>query len=197
MTLILASQSKARQDMLHAAGLDFEISSADLDENAIMIAARQDGKNPDEIAELLATEKARSVSAQTPGTLVIGSDQVLECEGQMLSKAANQNEAREKLKSLRGKTHCLISAVSVVQNEKILWKTVQSAELTMHDFDDNFLQQYMECAGEALTRSVGAYELESLGAQLFDKIEGDYFTILGMPLLPLLKYLRENQGIGL
>ncbi|MCB1720193.1 MAG: septum formation protein Maf [Alphaproteobacteria bacterium] len=197
MTLILASQSKTRQNMLRAAGLNFETRPANLDEAAIMAGALKDGKNPDEIATLLAIEKARSVCAQIPGALVIGSDQILECTGKILSKAANKNEAHEKLKSLRGKTHRLISAVCVAQNDKILWKTTQSAELTMYDFDDNFLQQYMECAGEALTRSVGAYELESLGAQLFDKIEGDYFTILGMPLLPLLKYLRENQGIGL
>lgn len=197
MTLILASQSKARIQMLRAAGLECTSCPADLDEAAFMNAALSEGASPSEIAARLAAAKASYISGQNPGALVIGADQVLECAGQVLSKAASPEDARTKLQNLRGKTHHLISAVCIVQNDNIRWQTAQSAALTMHDFDDVFLDHYIEKAGPALTRSVGAYELESIGAQLFDTIDGDYFTILGLPLLPLLKYLREEQGIGL
>ena len=193
MTLILASGSLARQNMLRAAGLEFETYPADIDEEIRQIS----GSPPLDIALSLACEKALHVSAKNPDTLVIGADQILQYEGKIMSKAANENEAREKLKTLRGKTHNLISAVAVAKNDKVLWKNTACAFLTMYNFDDEFLETYIEKAGAALTRSVGAYELESIGVQLFENIEGDYFTILGMPLLPLLTYLRQEHGIEL
>lgn len=191
--LILASKSSARQNMLRAAGLEFEIRPAEIDESV----AQSSNAPPSEVAQELARAKALHVAAGHPDALVIGSDQILECEGQILTKAANKDEAREKLKTLRGKTHSLISAVTLAKNDEILWQQTGNAFLTMHNFNDDFLESYIERAGEALTRSVGAYELESTGVQLFETIKGDYFTILGMPLLPLLTYLRTQQGIGL
>lgn len=193
MKLVLASKSVARINMLKSAGLQFETHPADIDEAPLQNSSH----GPSEIAEKLAAQKALNVSALFPDAFVIGADQVLECGGKLLHKALNENEAREKLKTLRGKTHQLISAVCVAQGDKILWQTRQSASLTMHAFDDDFLERYIECAGEALTRSVGAYELESLGVRLFETVQGDYFTILGMPLLPLLKYLQSEQGLKL
>lgn len=193
MKLILASKSISRANMLHATGVEFEAQPADIDETAVQNA----DATPQEIAETLAAQKALSVSVKNAGTLVIGSDQVLECAGKLLNKAANENEARQKLQTLRGKTHHLVSSVCVAKDNQVLWQTTQSATLTMHDFDDAFLQSYIEKAGEALTRSVGAYELEALGAHLFEKIEGDFFTILGMPLLPLLEYLHTQHGLKL
>ena len=197
MTLILASQSVARKNMLDAAGVSYTALPADLDEDSITKNETKKGEAPQSIALTLATAKASAIAKENPDALVIGSDQILECDGKMLSKAANENQAREKLKSLRGKTHHLISAVCVAKGDSILWQAVQTANLTMHDFDDAFLDDYIKKAGIALTRSVGAYELESLGVNLFEKIEGDYFTILGMPLLPLLTYLRDEQGTSI
>jgi len=189
--LILASKSVARQNMLRAAGLDFDAHPADIDESLIQNA----NFSAFETAQSLASEKALKVAEKFPDRLVIGSDQILACESKMLHKASSIDEASEKLKILRGKSHQLISAISVVRGDKVLWQEAQTASLTMHNFSDEFLANYLNKAGEALTRSVGAYELESIGVQLFDKIEGDYFTILGMPLLPLLTYLRQEQGL--
>lgn len=193
MQIILASKSLARQTMLKNAGLIFECQPADIDESI----AQNSTQSPTEIAETLAAQKALHVSNNNSDALVIGSDQILECDATILTKAGDNQKASEKLKSLRGKTHHLISAVCVAQNGKTLWQKSARAALTMHDFSDEFLAEYVANAGEALTRSVGAYELEALGVQLFEKIEGDYFTILGMPLLPLLTYLREDHGVGL
>ena len=193
MTLVLASQSVARQNMLSAAGLEFEVHPANIDEETF----QNSDAAPIEIAKTLAQQKALAISEKFPECLVIGSDQILEFEGSLLTKANNANAAREKLKTLRGKTHHLFSAVAVAKNNEILWDDAQGAFLTMHNFNDEFLDDYIDRAGEALTRSVGAYELESIGSQLFESIEGDYFTILGMPLLSLLTYLRTQQGIGL
>ena len=193
MRLILASQSITRQNMLRNAGLDFEIHPADIDE----ATHKNSDKTPAEIAKILASKKALAVSQKFPGALVIGSDQILECEDSLLTKAKDENEAREKLKNLRGKTHHLFSAATVAKNNEILWQDVQKASLTMHNFSDEFLDAYIKTCGEALTKSVGAYAIEGAGINLFENIEGDHFTILGMPLLSVLTYLREEQGIGL
>jgi septum formation protein len=193
--LILASQSASRKAMLGNAGLVFTCQPADLDERAVLAA--RGNLDPIEMAGVLAAEKALAVSRDIEGALVIGSDQILECDGEILHKATNLEDARAKLAGLRGKTHRLISAVSVTRGDDILWQDSAQARLTMHDFDDAFLDEYCARAGAALTRSVGAYELESLGVQLFDAIDGDYFTILGMPLLRLLTYLRDEHGVGL
>lgn len=197
MTLVLASGSAARKEMLSAAGLEFKSHPADLDEAEIIKDEKARGASPADIAQSLACKKALHVALEYPGDLVIGADQILECEGRILSKASDVSEAFEKLQSLRGRTHQLISAVAVARGKDILWQYAGKASLHMHDFDDDFLNAYTEKAGEALFHSVGAYELESIGAQLFDHIEGDYFTILGLPLLPLLSYLRDEQGMSL
>ena len=197
MTLILASKSIARQNMLQAVNIDFESIPAELDEDTLTENAKTQQNAPREIALMLAQEKALAISKQHSGRLVIGSDQVLGCDGEMLTKAVDQKAAKEKLQFLRGKTHYLISAVSVVRDEDILWSHTDAAALTMKDVSDEALDAYCEHAGEALTRSVGAYEIEALGARLFEKIEGDFFTVQGMPLLPLLQYLEDEQGLSL
>lgn len=195
--LILASQSKARQNMLHAVGLEFKAIPAHLDEDSLTENAIAQNQSPREIALMLAQEKALAISNDHPDALVIGSDQILECDGQRLYKAENQQAALEKLQFLRHKTHYLISAVTVVKSGEVLWMHADSAALTMKNLDDEYLQNYCDKAGEALTRSVGAYEIESLGARLFEKVEGDFFTIQGLPLLPLLAYLEEQQGLAI
>jgi septum formation protein len=192
--LILASKSAARQAMLRGAGLRFDTRPANLDEQFFIQALQQKKETVTEIAQKLAEAKALSVAEKSIAALVIGADQVLEFEGRIFSKANNTEDARATLRALRGKTHTLISAVALVQGEKVLWRHADRAHLTMHDFDDEFLDAYCAKAGKALTDCVGCYALEGAGAWLFSKVEGDYFTVLGMPLLPLLAFLRKNTG---
>ncbi|MGB4057401.1 MAG: Maf family nucleotide pyrophosphatase [Alphaproteobacteria bacterium] len=192
--LILASQSTARQKMLVEAGLKFTAIPAILDEMAVAKEMISQNLPPQKIASELARKKALTVAGKNPDALVIGSDQILVLDGEIMSKARTIAEAKEKLKKLRGKTHKLISAVAVAKAGTVFWSEETQALLTMHDFNDEFLESYCEKAGEALTRAVGAYEIESTGAWLFSEVKGDLFTILGMPLVPLLCYLREYQG---
>lgn len=197
-SLILASKSAARQDMLRGAGLSFECVPADLDEAALLEGAQN--KTPAEMAQILAAAKAKSISVRYPDAVVIGSDQILYLDDTIMMKSRNIEQAREKIRTLRGKTHSLTSGVAVALGGEVLWQSENSAHLTMHDFDDEVLERYIERAGRAggvLTSCVGGYALEGLGVQLFEIIEGDFFTILGMPLLPLLSYLRTAHGIGL
>lgn len=189
--IILASGSQARKNMLQAAGVDFKAIPADVDE-ATLIENTQD---PEHAATLLAQQKAQHISQQHQNALVIGSDQILECDGDMFCKAPDKSAAIKKLKTLQGRTHTLISAVSIAQNGKILWSHTSTARMTMHALSNDFITRYAEAAGDILTQCVGGYAYEEHGAWLFKKIEGDYFTILGMPLLPLLTYLRENHGV--
>ncbi len=191
MNLILASRSHARKTLLENAGLSFECIPADLDETAI----QESGTTPEQIARKLAEAKALCISDQYPDALVIGSDQVLHMDGALFTKADSVEKARTKLLKLKGKSHKLTSAVALAEAGKIRVVFDDTATLRMENFSDEFLETYLNTAGEALTRSVGAYELESLGSWLFNRIEGDYFTILGMPLLPLLGWLRDNKGI--
>lgn len=186
--LVLASGSKARRAMMVQAGLDFEICPADLDEAAYRAA------KPSELALMLAQEKARVVAEAHDGALVIGSDQVLDVDGVLYDKAKDLIEAQEKLLDLRGKTHTLSSAVSVVRGEEILWSCVARARLTMRDFTKEQFDSYVKKNESALLSCVGGYEIEAAGAWLFSKIEGDVFTIMGMPLLPLLSYLQDEHG---
>jgi septum formation protein len=195
--LILASKSAARRAMLTNAGISFTADAADLDEKEILSSITNPEATTTDKARLLACEKALSVAKNYPDALVIGADQILELDGEILTKAADAQEAKENLKYLRGKIHTLISAVCVVRNKEILWEYADHAALGMREFEDDFLDRYCVKAGDALTTCVGGYELEGIGVQLFSNVQGDYFTILGMPLLPLLKYLYEEQGIGL
>jgi septum formation protein len=189
--LILASKSFARRTMLSAAGIPIEIVHATIDERAI---ERTHGveRDPDELALLLSWEKASAVSLKLPSRLVIGADQTLAMGSVRFNKPGNSDEAREQLLRLRGQTHTLHSAVTLVQDGSVLFKVVDTARLRMRNFSDQFLEEYLEAAGPAVTQSVGGYQLEKLGVHLFERVEGDYFTILGMPLLPLLAFLRQQ-----
>lgn len=196
--IVLASASRARQAMLQAAGIDFEVIPACINEDAIRSAIESEvaGADVNDVAGVLAEEKAISVSSLHKDALVIGSDQVLGLGKRIFSKAASHEEARLALQQLRGRQHELISAVTLAQNGEVLWSASESAQLTMRDFTDKFLGSYLEHAGNSILNSVGCYELEGLGVQLFEKIEGDYFTVLGMPLLPLLSELRRRGAIA-
>jgi septum formation protein len=189
--LVLASKSFARRTMLGAAGIPVEIMPASIDERAVEQSAGGDPA-PDEVALLLAKEKALSVSQHSPARLVVGADQTLAMGNRRFTKPANIDEAREQLRTLRGKTHALHSAVTLVQGGEILFEMVDTAHLHVRDFSDRFLEVYLEAAGPAVSESVGGYQLEKLGIHLFDRVEGDHFTILGMPLLPLLDFLRRR-----
>jgi septum formation protein len=192
--LVLASASPARRAMLSAAGISFDAIVPQLDE----IEARQEiiAATPhitaDQIAEALARAKAETVSNKHPEALVIGSDQILACDGQMMTKAASPAEARATLLQLRGRRHHLISAVALAQGGETDWSTLDRAELDMRPFSEAFLDDYLARVGDAVLGSVGAYQLEGRGIQLFDRVSGDYFTILGLPLLSLVVELRRR-----
>lgn len=196
-SLILASASSARRKMLNDAGLIFDVIPADIDEDAVKSAvlSADPHAEPGEIAARLAAEKARAVSRQHPGVLVIGADQILIFEDTIYSKVASQIEARAVLKKLRGRTHILVSAAALARDGELLWQGRESARLNMREFSDAFLARYLETAGSGIFGCVGCYELEGLGSQLFEKIDGDFFTILGLPLLPLLGALRANGAL--
>jgi septum formation protein len=193
--LILASQSSARKMLLANAGLDFEAVTADIDERGIQAASKL--SDPREIGLLLAREKAKAVSAGHAGHFVIGADQTLALGNRLFNKPAGHAEALAQLRDLAGQTHELNSAVAVVQDGRIVFEDVSVARMTMRPMSEAELSAYLDAAGEAVTRSVGAYQLEGLGIHLFERIEGDHFTILGLPLLPLLVYLRSEQLIAI
>lgn len=190
--LILASRSAARQAMLKNAGLIAESIPANIDEDTLLQNGIRENKSPSEIAKNLAESKAVKIAREYPDNLVIGSDQLLVCDNKIYNKVEYIHDAREKLKALRGKTHTLFSAVCVAKAQEVVWRHVDTARLTMHDFSDEFLEGYIDSAGAALTSCAGAYAIEELGAWLFKKVEGDYFTILGLPLLPLLEFLQTR-----
>ncbi len=196
--IILASTSRARREMLAAAGVPFTVEAADVDEPEIRktLLAAESAATPPQIANALARAKAEDVSRRHKGSLVIGGDQVLALGTELLTKAKDEAAARGTLKKLRGKTHELHSAVALAVDGRVLWTHTDTARLKMRDFSDAFLDEYLTRAGDRIGQSVGAYELEGLGVQLFDKIEGDYFTILGLPLLPLLAELRAQGMIA-
>ena len=189
--LILASQSRARRMLLENAGLAFEALPADMDERAVQ---KNSGLSaPGEVASLLAREKALFVSRQKPGQYVVGADQTLSLGERMFSKPAGRAQAAEQLGQLAGRTHELHSAVSVARDGKILFDDVSVARMTMRQLAAGEIEAYLDQAGEAVTTSVGAYQLEGLGVHLFERIEGDHFTILGLPLLSLLAFLRREK----
>ncbi len=194
MTLILASGSAARRRMLEAAGLNFEIIAPAMDEEVLKAELRADGRVPREQAMVLAERKALSVSRTRSG-LVIGADQMLALGDEIFDKPADAVAARDHLLRLRGRTHELLTAAVVAHNDSIVWRRLEAPVLTMRAFSQEFLEAYLAGVGERVLHSVGAYQLEGLGAQLFDSVEGDYFSMLGLPLLPLLAFLRE-QGVA-
>lgn len=190
--MILASASVSRARLLAAAGVAFTVVPAGIDEDAVKTSLRR----PRAVAEALAARKAVQVCASHPGALVLGADQVLDLDGATLSKAATRDAAAEQLKTLRGRRHTLISALTLARDGAPIWHHVDEAQLWIRDFSDAFLEDYLDREGEAVLGSVGCYRLEGLGAQLFERMEGDYFSILGLPLLPLLAALREMGAIG-
>lgn len=182
--------------MIGNAGVSFDIDAAAIDEVAAKEAARVAGCDVAEAAKRLAGAKALVVSARHPDRLVIGADQMLECERRWFDKPRNLEDARENLMFLRGREHHLVSGVVVARDGQVLWSAVDVARLRMREFSDRFLEKYLEHAGAAVTESVGACKLEGLGIQFFERIEGDFFTILGMPLLPLLAFLRRHSVVA-
>jgi len=192
--VILASQSRARQMLLGNAGINFEAVPADIDERAVQ---KNSGlTSPGEIAGLLAGEKALFVSAKNPGRHVIGADQTLALGDRLFSKPSGRAQAAEQLRLLAGNSHALHSAVAVARDGKIVFADVSIAKMSMRPLSDSEISAYLDAAGAAVTTSVGAYQLEGLGVHLFERIEGDHFTILGLPLLPLLAFLRSEQLLG-
>jgi septum formation protein len=189
--LILASRSKSRASMLKNVGLPFEAIPAQIDEAEFLKQMKESGYAPKDVAINLAEQKALSISKERAHNIVIGSDQILVFENEIITKVESRQQAIDKLKKLRGKTHTLISAVCLAKDGEVVWDAYDAAHLTMHDFDDQFLKEYVESAGSALTDCVGCYALEEHGAWLFSKVEGDFFTILGMPLLPLMGFLKD------
>ncbi|MEM9765415.1 MAG: Maf family protein [Pseudomonadota bacterium] len=192
--VILASASKARAALLEAAGVAVEIMPARIDEGAVKAALRAEGAPARDQADKLAELKALRISGRQPGALVLGADQMLVCEGRVFDKPANEAEAAEHLQFLRGKPHELLSAAVIVRDGAPLWRHVGRARLLMRAFSDTFLQSYLESVGEAVKDTVGCYQLEGEGAQLFARVDGDYFTVLGLPLLEVLGFLRA-QGV--
>lgn len=193
MSVILASKSAARTAVLKGAGVPFETAVSGVDEDSVKTAMLAEGQDARAIAEALAELKAVKISQGRPG-LVIGADQTLEFEGGLYDKAETLDEARARLKLLRAKPHQLHSAVVVARDGTPIWRELVTATLTMRDFSDAFLENYLAGEGEEALGSVGCYRLEGPGAQLFSRIEGDYFAILGLPLMGLLELLR-NHGV--
>lgn len=188
--LVLASKSDIRGKILAAAGLRFEIRPANIDERAAEREAPP--ANAAAAARLLARKKAESVAATMIGRPVLGADQTLACGDQRFTKPVDRAAAAVQLRALRGRTHQLHSALALVRDGTVLFECLETARLTMRDISDRFVDNYLDLIGDAALASVGAYQLESIGVHLFERVEGDYFTILGLPLLPLLDFLRRK-----
>jgi len=192
--IILASMSATRLGLLTAAGVPAEVVPARVDEEAARVALQGDGASPRDVADCLAEMKARKVSEKRPDTLVLGCDQVLDLDGEVFAKPTSPADARDQLCRLRGKTHQLFSAVVVYENARPVWRHIGHARMTMHRVSDRYLDDYLARNWGSLRYSVGCYRIEEEGVRLFSKIEGDHFTILGLPLLPLLAWLG-SRGI--
>ena len=193
ITLILASGSQIRYLMLKNAGLTVTVIKPNLDENSIKQAMRQEGANLVDTSISLATAKSIAISQRNHGSLVIGVDQMLEVKDIWLDKPLDLAAAKQNLQLLRGQWHSLYSAVTVARDGQSLWHHHDKARLYMRSFSDDWLDYYLQATGESVLETVGAYKLEGIGAQLFERVEGDFFTILGLPLLSLLRFLREHK----
>ncbi len=193
--LVLASASAARRSVLEAAGIAVTAQAAAVDEAAVKESLKAEGASAIQTAETLAELKAQRVATKYPGALVIGADQMLSCNGVWFDKPVDQDHAAAHLRALSGKTHELNTAVCVVRNGGRIWHYNAIARLTMRALSDDFIASYLKAAGPAVLTSVGAYQLEGRGAQLFAAVEGDFFTILGLPLLPLMDFLRANKAL--
>ena len=189
--LVLASRSDIRGKILAAAGLRFEIRPSQINERAV--EAKSGAADSAAVARHLARAKADAVAASLPGRLVLGADQTLARGAKRFGKPADRAEAADQLRALRGRTHELHSALALVRDKEIVFTCVDTARLIMRDFSDRFLNDYLAMAGDAAMNSVGGYQLEGIGIHLFERVEGDYFTILGLPLLPLLSFLRQSR----
>ena len=194
--LILASSSPSRALMLRNAGIAFEAVSAPVDESAVKAAMVAEAALPRDMADALADLKARRGAGRFPEALVLGADQLLSCEGRIHDKPRDMDEAREQLQALRGRTHELHAAAVVYEDGRPVWRHVGRAQLTMRPFGDEFLEAYLQSEDTALLETVGGYRIEAAGAQLFSRVQGDLFTVMGLPLLELLGFLR-TRGVVL
>lgn len=189
---VLASGSAARRDLLRRTGIDFAVAVAAIDEAAVKHAARASGESAADAALILARMKACRIAHREPEALIIAADQILVCGDMWFDKPVDTAHAREQLRALRGRTHSLATAVVCQRGDRQVWQYVTQPQMTMRYFSDAFLEAYLEAEGEAVMSSVGGYRLEALGVQLFERIEGDHAAILGLPLLPLLSFLRQH-----
>lgn len=192
--IILASQSQIRADLLHRVGVSFDVKPARIDEDSIRDAMEAEGAPPRDIADVLAEQKALKLSGRRPGAMVIGADQVLALDGKIMAKPVDRNEAGDHLKRLRGRDHQLLTACVIAEAGRPQWRVVTEARLWMKPFSDKFIEAYLDRNWPDVGSSVGAYKLETEGPRLFQRITGDHFTILGLPLLELCAYL-EVRGI--
>ena len=193
--IVLASASRHRAQMLENAGLSISVQPADTDERAVEEPLAGTGATPADIARVLAEAKAQTVSAARPTDIVIGCDQVLSLGDEVLHKAPNMEEARRRLLALSGRTHQLNSGVAIARGGETLWSTVDVAHMTMRDLTPEYIGRYLAAAGEDVLGSVGVYQIERHGINLFDEIDGEFFTIVGLPLLSLIRQLRELGAI--
>ncbi|MDC1246374.1 Maf family nucleotide pyrophosphatase [Amylibacter sp.] len=193
--IILASGSKIRSKLLLQAEVNFQSIAAKIDEDTIKESLRNEGAKPKDISDALAEYKAIRVANNFPTDIIIGCDQILVCNNEIISKARTLNEAKETLKLLRGKSHQLLSSAVIYDNNKPVWRTTSRAQLFMRDFTDEYLEYYIKTSGTDILSSVGCYLLENNGVNLFNRIQGDYFTVLGFPLLEVLDFLRKRELI--